>query len=63
MLPGLVGIVTFVVRIAATGVAVLMLAAAATHVRRGEVREASVPFLLAAVAAFVAVLRIGAYGL
>lgn len=63
VLPGIVGIVTFLVPTAATGVAVLMLAVAATHVRRGEVKEASVPLLLAAVAAFVAVLRFGAYGL
>ncbi len=63
VLPGLLDITKFLVPTAATGVAVLMLGAAATHIRRGEIKEASVPILLAALAAFVAVFRFGAYRL
>jgi hypothetical protein len=61
VLPGLVDVATVLVPGAAAGLAVLMLAAAATHLRRGETRETATPLVLAAVAVFVAVMRFGTY--
>lgn len=63
VLPGILDFATVLVPVAGTGLGVLMLAATATHVRRGEIKEAAVPAVLALVAAFVAVMRFGAYGL
>lgn len=50
--PALVGIAT-------VGVSLLMLGAAATHVRRGENRLVPVNLVIAAIAIFIAVMRFG----
>ena len=63
VLPGLLDTATVLVPLAGTGLAVLMLAATVVHVRRGETKEAAVPMVLALLAAFVAIMRFGAYGL
>jgi len=63
VLPGAFDIATPLVPAAGTGLAVLMLAAAALHVSQGESKEASVPIVLAALAAFVAIMRFSAYTL
>jgi hypothetical protein len=63
ILPGLLGIATVLVPVAGTGLAVLMTAATATHLRRGETKQAAVPTVLVLLAAFVAAMRFGAYGL
>ena len=63
VLPGLFDTATVMVPVAGTGVEVFMLAASATHIRRGETKESMTPLLLAAVAVFVAVMRFGTYSL
>lgn len=63
VLPGLLDTATVLVPIAGIGLAVLMLAATATHLRRGETKEAAVPMVLAMLATFVAAMRFGAHGL
>jgi hypothetical protein len=63
VLPGLFDVATVLVPVAGTGLATLMLAAAATHLRRGETKEAVTPLVLAAIAGFVAFMRFGTDGL
>ena len=59
VLPGLFDTATVLVPVAGTGMGALMLAATAIHVRRGETKHSMTPFVLAAVAIFVAVMRFG----
>jgi hypothetical protein len=49
--------------LAASGVVLLMLGAAATHLRRGEAQMLAVNMVIAALAAFVAVVRFGPHSL
>jgi hypothetical protein len=62
VLPGVVDVADDLVPAAAAGLAILMAAAALTHVRRGELKHTSMPIVLASVAAFVAIMRLGPYG-
>lgn len=59
VLPALLDVAPVLVAVAATGVVLLMLGAAATHVRRGERRMLPVNLGIAAIAAFVAIQRFG----
>jgi hypothetical protein len=49
--------------VAASGVVLLMIAAGATHLRRGELRVLPLNLLLAALALFVAIERFGPHSL
>ena len=59
IVPALLDIAPVLVGIAAVGVALLMLGAAATHVRRGEGQMVPVNLVIAAIAIFIAVMRFG----
>jgi hypothetical protein len=59
VLPGLVGVAPALTPIAAIGFVVLMLGAAATHLRRKETPLAGMTLAFAAIAAFVAYGRLG----
>ncbi len=59
ILPALLDVAPVIVAIAAVGVALLMLGAAATHVRRGEGKLVPVNLVIAAIAVFIAVQRFG----
>ncbi len=59
ILPALLDLAPVLVAVAATGVALLMLGAAATHVRRGEGQMVPVNLVIAAIAVFIAVMRFG----
>ncbi|MBK8469366.1 MAG: DoxX family protein [Candidatus Phosphoribacter sp.] len=61
ILPAVTGIAPVLVPIAATGLVITMLLAAAVHVRRGERNIIGVNLALAAIAAFVAWGRFGPY--
>lgn len=63
ILPAVTGISTALVPIAATGLAVVMIGAAATHVKRGEKQAIGINLVLAVLALFVAVGRFGAWPL
>ena len=59
ILPAALDIAPILTPIAAAGLALLMVGAAITHVRRGEQNMVPVNLVLAALAAFVAVMRFG----
>jgi uncharacterized membrane protein len=59
VLPALLDTATVLVPLAALGLGVLMLGAAATHLRRREWQKIAPPLVLAALAFFVAVQRFG----
>lgn len=59
ILPGAFDVATGLVPAAAIGLAVVMLGAIVTHVRRGELPNVAVNLVLLALAVFVAVERIG----
>lgn len=63
IVPGVTGIAPILVPIAALGLAVIMIGAALTHIRRSETPMASVNLVLFAGAAFVAWGRFGPYPL
>ena len=59
VLPAALDIAPDLVAFAAVGVVLLMLGAAATHLRRGEKQMVPVNFVLLAIAAFIAIERFG----
>ena len=59
ILPALLDLAPTLVGLAAVGVALLMLGAAATHLRRKEGQMVPVNLLIAAIAVFIAVMRFG----
>ncbi len=59
--PALLHVATFLIPLAAVGVILLMLGAAATNLRKGEPQILPVNALLLVLAAFVAVARFGPY--
>ncbi len=62
ILPAVTGIATYLVPLAATGLAILMVGAIATHIRREETRSLGAPAVLAALAIVVAIARFGVVG-
>jgi hypothetical protein len=60
ILPALLDIAPVLVAVPAVGVALLMLGAAATHVRRGEGQMVPVNLVIAGIALFIAIRRFGA---
>ena len=63
IVPAAVEIVPVLTALAASGVFLLMLGAAATHLRRGELAMLPVNLVLAALALFVAIERFGPHSL
>ncbi|MEU9831733.1 DoxX family protein [Streptosporangium sp. NPDC048047] len=63
ILPAVTGIAPILTPLAATGLAITMLAAAATHARRGEPAAIAVNVVLLALAAVIAWGRFGPYAL
>jgi hypothetical protein len=63
ILPGALGIAPVLTPIAATGLAITMVAAARTHLRLGEASQAIAPLILFGLAVFVAVERFGPHSL
>jgi len=61
ILPAALGIAETLTPIAAIGIALVMAGAVITHLRRSERKELVGPVVLGALAAFVAVMRIGPY--
>ena len=61
ILPGITGIAPILVPLAATGVAIIMIGAIITHIRRGESKEILPSAVLLALAIFVAWGRFGPY--
>lgn len=61
ILPAVLDIAPILVPIAATGVVLLMVGAAITHVRRREFNAIPIPVVLALLALFVAIFRFGSY--
>ena len=61
ILPAALGIAEILTPLAAAGLALTMLGATAVHARRGEKSNIPVTLVLAALAAFVAVMRFGPY--
>ena len=59
VLPALLDVAPTLVHVAAVGVALLMLGAAATHLRRGEGKLVPVNVVLLAIAVFIAIERFG----
>ncbi len=59
ILPALLDVAPVLVGVAAVGVVLLMLGAAATHVRRKEGQMVPVNLVIAAIAVFIAVMRFG----
>ncbi len=59
IIPALLDIAPELVGIAAIGVVLLMLGAAATHIKRGEGQMVPVNLAIAAIAVFIAVMRFG----
>jgi hypothetical protein len=59
ILPALLDVAPVLVAIAAVGVVLLMLGAAATHLRRGERQMVPVNLVIAAIALFIAIMRFG----
>ncbi|ASN20064.1 DoxX family protein [Arthrobacter sp. YN] len=57
ILPAVMGIATFLVPVAATGLAIVMVGAIITHLKRGEKQMAVINVVLAALALIVAVGR------
>jgi len=63
ILPAVSGIATFLVPVAATGLAVVMVGAVITHMKRGEKQMVVINVVLAALALIVAVGRYGTWSL
>lgn len=64
ILPAVTGIAPILVPLAAVGLAITMLGAVIVHVRRGDGAQAAIaPFVLMAMAVFIAWGRFGAYAL
>jgi uncharacterized membrane protein YphA (DoxX/SURF4 family) len=61
ILPAALGILEILTAMAATGLALVMVAAALVHLRRNETKHVVKPLVLGALAATVAVLRFGPY--
>lgn len=61
ILPAVTGIATFLVPVAATGLAIVMVGAIVTHLKRGEKQMAVINIVLAALALIVAVGRYGTW--
>ena len=61
ILPAVTGIATFLVPVAATGLAVVMVGAIITHIKRGEKQMAVINVVLAALALIVAAGRYGTW--
>ncbi|MBU8865646.1 DoxX family protein [Paenarthrobacter aromaticivorans] len=61
ILPAVTGIASYLVPLAATGLAIVMVGAAITHLKRGEKSMALVSVVLAVLALVVAVGRFGAW--
>ncbi|ALV41918.1 hypothetical protein AU252_12715 [Pseudarthrobacter sulfonivorans] len=59
ILPAVTGIATFLVPVAAAGLAVVMVGAIITHIKRGEKQAVVINAVLGALALFVAVGRFG----
>ncbi len=59
VVPALLDLAPVLVGVAAVGVVLLMLGAAATHVRRGEGQMVPVNLVIAAIAVFIAIMRFG----
>jgi hypothetical protein len=59
IVPAVIGVATFLAPLAGVGLALSQLLAAAVHVRRGEQQMVPINLVLAALAAFVAVMRFG----
>ena len=59
ILPAVLDIAPELVGVAAIGVVLLMLGAAATHIRRGEKQMIPVNLVIAAIAVFIAIMRFG----
>jgi DoxX-like family len=59
LLPGILDIAAVLTAVGAIGVAVLMLGAAATHLRRGEQQMLPLNAALLAIAVFIAIERFG----
>ncbi len=59
IVPALLDIAPVLVAVAAVGVVLLMLGAAATHLRRGEGQMVPVNLVIAAIAVFIAIMRFG----
>ncbi len=59
ILPAVLDIAPALVGVAAVGVVLLMLGAAATHKRRGEAQMIPINLVIAAIAVFIAVMRFG----
>lgn len=62
ILPAVTGIATYLVPVAATGLAILMIGAIVTHARRGESKALGAPAILATLALVVAIARFGVVG-
>ena len=63
VLPGALGIAPVLTPVAAVGLALTMVGAIATHVRKGETDRLAVPIVLLALTLFVAVERSGPHSL
>ncbi len=63
ILPGLLGVATFLAPVASLGLALVMIGAAVTHIRRGEWPLLLLNLVLFALAVFVAWGRLGPYPL
>ncbi len=63
VLPGALGIAPLLTPLAAVGLALTMVGAITTHVRRGETDRLAVPIVLLALTLFVAVERFGPHSL
>lgn len=61
ILPAALGILEILTPLAATGLALVMVAAVLVHLRRNETKHMVNPLVLGAIAATVAVLRFGPY--
>ncbi|GAT87999.1 putative membrane protein YphA (DoxX/SURF4 family) [Paenarthrobacter nicotinovorans] len=61
ILPALTGIATFLVPVAAAGLAIVMVGAIITHLKRGEKQAVVINIVLAALALVVAVGRFGPF--
>ncbi len=59
IVPALLDLAPVLVGVAAVGVVLLMLGAAATHLRRGEGQMMPVNLVIAAIAVFIAIMRFG----
>ncbi len=59
IVPALLDLAPVLVGVAAVGVVLLMLGAAATHLRRGEGQMVPVNLVIAAIAVFIAIMRFG----